>query len=376
MAEQPGGEKTLPASPRKRQRAREEGNVPKSQDLSAALMLLVALLALRYLAPMALESLVAACRHFLGGLDDIVVSRDATRSLALEATYWVARIMLPLMAILLVVGVAVSAAQVGLLVAPKVLAPKWDRLNPLTGLARFASARTAMELVKSILKLSVVTALVYFAVRDRWEELLLIMHTPPLGIVSVIGGLTVAIWWRVVLAMLVIGILDYGFQRWQYERDLMMTQKEAREEAKEMEGDPRIKQRIRQIQRQVAMQRMMKEVPKADVIITNPTHYAVALRYEAATMQAPTVVAKGMRLLAQRIRQTGVEHNVPIVERPELARALYKAVEIGQSVPEDLFRAVAEVLAFVYRIDRRAEKIRERAQQARPQPAPGMRRAV
>jgi flagellar biosynthetic protein FlhB len=158
-----------------------------------------------------------------------------------------------------------------------------------------------------------------------------------------------------------LGVLDFGFQRWQYGRDLMMTVQEAKEEMKQLEGDPRIKQRIRQIQRQMAMKRMMAEVPEADVIITNPIRFAVALRYDPKTMDAPVVIAKGARLLAQRIREIAEEHDVPIVEKPELARALFKSIDVGQPVPEDLFRAVAEVLAFVFKIDRREEKRHERS---------------
>jgi len=188
------------------------------------------------------------------------------------------------------------------------------------------------------------------------------MELTPRALVPAIGGLVMTVWWRIALAMLVLGILDYGFQRWQHNRDLMMTVQEARQEAKELEGDPRIKARVRHIQRQMALQRMMAGVPAADVIITNPTTYAVALRYDMAEMSAPVVVAKGARLLAERIRNIALEHTVPIVRKPDLARTLYRTIEVGQPVPENLFRAVAEVLAYVYEIDRRADKVRERRQ--------------
>ena len=183
----------------------------------------------------------------------------------------------------------------------------------------------------------------------------------PAGMVGAMASLTGLVWLRVVLAMLVLGILDYGYQRWQYLQELRMTVQEAREETKEIEGDPRIRQRIRQIQRQMAMQRMMRAVPEADVVVTNPTHFAVALRYDAREMEVPVVTAKGARLLAERIRALAGEHRVPIVQKPDLARMLYRTIEVGQPVPENLFVAVAEVLAFVFEIDRRAEKIRERS---------------
>ncbi len=360
MPEQPGGEKTLPASARKRQQAREKGNVPKSQDLNAALMMLVALMGLLYLGPYMLTEMLKATRHFFMSLPTTTISSFVFQTLSIQALYWLGRIVAPMMLLMLVAGIAVNTLQVGFLFAPQALTLNVGRLNPLTGLGRFFTVRAVVDLTKSILKLVIISWLVYLALRDRWEQLLLLTNLPPIGVAEALGEIAFAVWWRVVLAMIILGIFDFGFQRWQYGRDLMMTQREAREETKEMEGDPRIKQRIRQIQRQMAMKRMMKEVPKADVVITNPTHYAIALRYDPASMQAPMVVAKGARLLAARIRELAVEHSVPIIEKPELARALYRAVDIGGYVPEQLFRAVAEVLAFVYRIDRRIEKVRER----------------
>ena len=183
----------------------------------------------------------------------------------------------------------------------------------------------------------------------------------PGGIVSAMASLVGLVWLRVVLAMLILGIIDYGYQRWQYMQELRMTVQEAREETKEVEGDPRIRQRIRQVQRQMAMQRMMREVPEADVVITNPTRFAVALRYNAREMEVPVVTAKGARLVAERIREIAAENDVPIVQKPDLARMLFRTIEVGQPVPEDLFVAVAEVLAFVFEIDRRAEKVQERS---------------
>jgi len=217
-----------------------------------------------------------------------------------------------------------------------------------------------VELVKSVAKLVVVSYVVYLTVKGRWDHLMMLSYLPPLAIAKAVADLVFVVWFHAVLVIAVLGLLDYAFQRWQHEQDLRMTVQEAREELKEMEGDPRIRQRVRQIQRQIAMQRMMAEVPAADVVITNPTTYAIALRYDMGEMDAPAVTAKGARLLADRIRELAVQHDVPIVEKPDLARTLYRTVEIGQSVPESLYLAVAEVLRFVYEIDRRTEKTRER----------------
>ncbi|HNR32516.1 MAG TPA: EscU/YscU/HrcU family type III secretion system export apparatus switch protein, partial [Candidatus Hydrogenedentes bacterium] len=282
-----------------------------------------------------------------------------------EETVWRAMMLLfrgaaPFMLLLLVAGLAINLLQVGVLFTVKPLIPKLKRINPISGFAKFFTARTAVELAKSLAKLAFVGAIAWFTLSARTRDMILLALLTPGELVDAISAIIFALWWRVVAAMTFIGLLDYAFQRWQNERDLRMTQQEFRQEMKEMEGDPHIRRRVRQLQRQLAMQRMMAEVPTADVIITNPTEYAVALRYAMNEMAAPVVVAKGARIIAQRIRDLAVAHDVPIVERPELARTLYRTVDIGRAIPETLFRAVAEVLSFVYRIDRRVERVRER----------------
>jgi flagellar biosynthesis protein FlhB len=369
MADETGGEKSLPASPQKIQRAREQGNVARSQDLSSGLALLVALIALWLLSDSMWHGMIDAARYYFAQLPYILPTRDTMRLFAFEGVWLTARVVLPFMGIMLVTGLTANVLQIGFLFTAKPLQPKFNRLNPITGMRRFFSARIVVELVKSLFKLSVISGIVWYGVRGRLDEVLLTMHLAPVQVAWVIAGLIAAVWWRVVLAMLVLGLLDLMFQRWMHARDLRMTVREAREEAKQLEGDPRIKQRVRAIQRQMAMQRMMAEVPTADVIITNPTTFAVALRYDVRTMNAPTVVAKGARLVAERIRSVAVEHDVPIVEKPELARALFQTVDLNQPVPEALFVAVAEVLAFVYEIDRRADKVRERQQTGLARPA-------
>lgn len=368
MPEPSGGEKTLPASARKRERAREEGNVAKSQDLTAAFTMLAALLALRYLGAPAFRAMLDTTRYYLGETANMSVDPSNVQNLTIGAMIFLAKGALPIMLALLACGLAVSILQVGFLMAPRALAPKWQQLNPITGMRKFMSVRSTVELVKSVLKFSLIGYITYFTLRDRWQEVMTLSYLTPWGMTQGLGSLVFVVWFRVVLAMLALGVLDYGFQRWQYEQGLRMTTQEAKEEMKEIEGDPRIKQRIRQIQRQMAMRRMMAEVPSADVVVTNPTTYAVALRYNADEMAAPIVVAKGARLLAARIRDIALKHDVPIVEKPELARALYRTIDISQPVPENLFRAVAEVLAFVYQIDQREEKRRERKASERKSP--------
>ncbi len=360
MPEQPAGEKTLPASEHKKRKAREEGNVAKSQDLNSGWALLIALLALRVFGPDIYQRLVEAGRYFFGHADILLPTPATVQELSIDALARVGACVLPFMGVMALAGVLMNFAQVGVLITAKPLQPKFERINPLTGMQRFVSLRTFVEFIKSILKLVVIGYIVWLSLRMRAEELVALMELTPRGLAPAIGALVMVVWWRVALAMLILGILDYGFQRWQHNRDLMMTVQEAREEAKEFEGDPKIKSRVRQIQRQMAMQRMMGEVPTADVVVTNPTTYAVALRYDIEAMTAPTVIAKGARLVADKIRETAVEHDVPVVRKPELARTMYRTIEVGQTVPEELFRAVAEILAYVYEIDRREDKVRER----------------
>ena len=360
MAEETGGEKTLPASGQKIQRAREEGNIARSQDLSSGLALGVALLSLVLFGPSMVEVLLSAGRYYIGHADEITLDKMSMVGLAIGALRLVALCALPVALAMLASGLFTNLLQVGFLITGKPLVPKFSRLNPISGFQRFVSLRSLVELVKSVLKLSLVVVAAWFALRHRVDEFLVLMAMTPWGILYGVSGLVYSVWWRIAALMIVLGMFDYGYQRWQHMQDLRMTHQEARQEAKELEGDPHIKRRVRQLQRQIATQRMMKEVPEADVIITNPVRFAVALRYNMAEMDTPVVVAKGARKVAERIRNIATEHGVPIVEKPELARALYRTLDVGQGIPESLFRAVAEVLSFVYRIDRRQQKIRER----------------
>jgi flagellar biosynthetic protein FlhB len=306
------------------------------------------------------NGLIEATQFYFGSFSQFGAAPDAMLTLAFGASERIARILLPFVIAMVVAGLAINFIQVGFLFAPKMLAPRFNRINPISGFRKFFSLRSFLELVKSLLKLVLVTYIVYLTARSRVDQVFAAANLTPLGATAAIAALVSAVWFRAALAMLVLGILDFGYQYWQYQQDLRMSVQEAKEEAQQLEGNPRIKQRIRQIQRQMAMRRMMADVPKADVIITNPVTYAVALRYDMDTMDAPLVIAKGARLLAKRIREIGEENDVPIVEKPDLARALYKNIDVGKPVPENLFRAVAEVLSFVYKIDRREEKRRER----------------
>ena len=360
MADQPASEKVLPPSPRKLQQARERGNVARSADLNSGVLLLVAALGLYMLGPLTFNQLIGLTQYYFADASTISLEPGDMQPLLAQALLLTVPVVVPLMLLLMAAGILINITQIGFIFSGQALQPKLERLNPIRGFRRFVSLRSLVELVKSLVKLGVIGYIAYATVRGRIPDILQLMHSSPWAVGVSVWHVLFAVWWRVGLAMIVIGLFDFAFQRWQYLQDLRMTRQEAQDELKQLEGDPRIKQRVRRIQRQMAMQRMMADVPEAEVVITNPTAYAVALRYEAAKMEAPTVVAKGARRIAERIRELAVEHDVPIVERPDLARALFREIEIGGHVPETLFRAVAEVLAYIYEIDRRESKIAER----------------
>jgi len=360
VSQESGAEKTLPASARKKERAREEGNIPKSQDMNAVVALAAGLLVLLIFGGYMMRSMVGMGRYYLANAHHLAEPNTEFSAIMYHAVMMLGITVAPFAAGMVVAALVVNYLQVGVLFTFKAMQPKMSRINPLTGFKRFVSIRSLVELIKSLSKLTVVITVIWIFVRNQLDQIIMLMALSPWQLAPEVGWMIVGIWWRVVLAMLFIGVADVMFQRWQHERDLRMTVQEGRQEAKEIDGDPQIKRRIRQLQRQMAMQRMMQDVPTADVIITNPTHYAVALRYDAAAMSAPVVVAKGVRLIADKIRETAEEHRVPVVQRPELARTLFRTIDVGEPVPESMFRAVAEVLSFVYRIDQRAEKQTER----------------
>jgi flagellar biosynthetic protein FlhB len=218
------------------------------------------------------------------------------------------------------------------------------------------SMRALVELGKAIIKIVVVGAVAFFTIRSQFERLLALANADVWGAWGFLGQTTYTLGLRIAIAFLALGLLDYGFQRYQFEQDIKMTKEEVRQEIKDFEGDPQIRARIRRVRRQMAMNRMMAEVPRAHVVITNPTSLAVALLYDVEKMRAPVVVAKGARLMAERIREKAIEHSVPIVENVPLAQMLFKSVEIGSPIPETLYKAVAEVLAYVYQINRRSRE--------------------
>ncbi len=349
MPEDTGQERTEQATQRRREETRRRGQVAKSTEVNSAVMLLAGF-----------TVLLVFSNYILSGIEDVVtgvfqmiptfeLSPSNFRTLFMGMIWRFFLILLPVFVFLGLAAILVNILQVGFLFTGEPLAPKLDKINPVEGFKRIFSRRSVESLVRDIIKIVVVLWIAWLSVRDMLPGIMGMTDRSVGQLFAFAGSAVFSIAMKILIGYVVIAVLDYAFQRWDYERSIMMTRQEVREELKQTEGDPLIRARIRTMQREMARRRMMEEVPKAEVVITNPTEIAVALAYDAE-MTAPVVVAKGRRLLAERIRNIATEHGVPIVENVMLAQALYKAVDIGQPIPPDLYTAVAEVLAYVYRL--------------------------
>jgi flagellar biosynthetic protein FlhB len=345
-------DKTEPPTPRKRREARAKGQVARSQDLTAAALLFAAFLTLRFVGPPLWTSLVALVAAAL--TPDSPTRLDELPVFVSAITWELAQRLGPYLLIIMVAGLLVLFAQVGPLLTFQPLIPSLNKINPLKGIQRLFSIRSIMLGTINFGKLAVVGLVAYLALT---QEAAAIFFASTLGFFDVVrlgGTLMFELCMQLSAALLVLALLDFAWQRHKHERDLRMTKEEVKDEMRSMEGDPAVKRRRRQLQLQLAMQRLQKDVPAADVVVTNPTHLAVAIGYDAETMAAPKVVAKGADQVAIRIRQIAAQHGIPIVERKPLARALFEAVDVGQYIPERFYKAIAEILAYVYELTGRA----------------------
>jgi flagellar biosynthesis protein FlhB len=346
----PGGDKTQDATPHRRRQAREEGQVARSQDLGSAVLLLLGLMCLLFLGGGLIEYLGQYTRGQLGGAawlraDGQFVAAEWTATLAS-----LARHLLPIMGILFVGAVLVNMLQVGILFLPQKLAPDLTRIDPIKGFGRVFSLAGVMRLTFGVFKIAVIAGVALGSLYGERETILAMtgLAVPEIGRYL----LEILLWTslKIGLALFVLAILDFAFQRWKHEQDIRMTTQEVREEMKNLEGNPEVIARRKHVQRQVALNRLSSAVPKADVVVTNPTELAVAIQYEPETMAAPIVVAKGAGVIAGRIRKLAVEHNIPIIEKKPLAQALYREVAVNHPIPAEKYAAVAEVLAYVYQL--------------------------
>ncbi|MFH1215700.1 MAG: flagellar biosynthesis protein FlhB [Pseudomonadota bacterium] len=352
--EQSGQEKTEQPTGRRLQDARKKGDVAKSMEIPSAAVLLLGLLTIYMLSGFLLENMLNMLRHYLTQLHTINIIPGNMVFLTMESMQQVAVLTVPVMAVILITALSSNYAQIGFLYTTEKMSPKLEKIDPIKGMGRIFSMQTLANTVKSIAKLVIVGYVAYKEIMKNLDGFLPLMDQEPYAILVFYAKVSFWIFLKAAIIIAILAALDYAFQRWQFMKKMMMTKQEVKEEAKMTEGDPHVKGRIRSIQMQMARKRMMTEVPKADVIITNPTRLAIALTYDSTVMKAPTIVAKGAGVIAKRIKEIARENSIPIVEDKPLAQALYKNVEINEQIPENLFQAVAEVLAYVYGLKKKS----------------------
>jgi flagellar biosynthesis protein FlhB len=342
-----GGERTEAPSAKRRQDFRDKGQVAQSKEVHTAALLSSLLLFWIFYMPTFWNGLNNLLISLWNSSSDIIISPATTISLSVYIFQQLGLLLTPLFLIVLIIGFFSSFFQIGWLFTAEPLIPDISRFDVIKGIGRFFSQRSLLEIVKSLLKISLIGWIAFSTVLDKFNEALVLVDTPAITIISYIGKTAALIMAKVCGLLVVLALIDLIFVRWEMEQKMMMTKQELKEEFKETEGDPFIKSQIRSIQNQMARKRMMAEVPKADVVITNPTHLSVAIRYTPKKMDAPVVVAKGAGHIAMRIREIAREHDIPLVENPPVARLLHK-LDLGATIPEEMFKAVAEILAYVY----------------------------
>ncbi|MFN8109685.1 MAG: flagellar biosynthesis protein FlhB [Thermoleophilia bacterium] len=343
-------DRTEKATPKRRAEASERGQVARSSELNTAAGLMALFVMLAFFGGSTMRSLGDLMRRTLASAGQTgTIGPEGAISLLQSTGFQALRLVAPFAVAALVVGVGVSVLQVRPKFSPKVITPHFGAINPLQGVKKMVSMRSAARLVKDIGKVAVVGAITWWVLRGQMDTLVGLTGAEPGRSLSVVSGIVMKLGFSVAVAYLVLAIADVIYERWQHEKDMRMTKDEVKREAKEAEMAPEVKGQMKRRQREMAMRRMMAAVPEADVVITNPTHFAVALRY-TRSLPAPMVVAKGADHVALRIRAVAAEHGVAVLEDPPLARSLYAAAEVGQYIPAEAFAAVAEILAHVYRI--------------------------
>jgi flagellar biosynthesis protein FlhB len=341
-------ERTEQATSKRRDEAREKGQVARSHEIVSVSILVACLIFFYFGSSGFLKSIMELMTTGFRTAGQANITPESLNSLFIAYIFKGFIILFPLMLTVVIAAILGNILQVGIMFSSESITPQLSKIDPIKGFERLFSLRSVMELVKSIFKICIVSIVAYIVVKEEISNMIILMEQSVWGMMIYFGRISFKIVLATTIVLVLLAILDYIYQRWEYEKSLRMTKQEIKDEYKNTEGDPLIKSRIRRLQREMARKRMMAEVPKADVIITNPTHLAVAIKYDPDIMLAPTVVAKGANLIAEKIKQIAAENDIPIVENKPLAQVLYKMVDINDLIPEDLYRAVAEVLAFVY----------------------------
>ncbi len=345
-----GDNRTEKPTGKRRSEARSKGQAAKSAEITSVAVLFVGMWMLSSRASDLVNAYATVTREAFRMIALRGERPEAVLSISMNLLMTGISVVAPVVLAVAATGMVITVVQVGPMFSTQVLKPDLNKINPLVGIKRLWSPRIFMELAKAALKIAVMGFVAQQVIRERYWLLVGLQVSSPASALATLGGIMLEIAQKCGLALLVMAAADYLYQRRSFESGLMMTKQEVKEEAKQAEGSPLVKGKIRSLQRQLARSRMMQSVPDADVVVTNPTHYAVAIEYKPEKMQAPVVTAKGQMLVAQNIKKVAREHGVPVVENPPLARALYAAVEIGDAIPPEMYQAVAEVLAFIYKL--------------------------
>lgn len=354
--EGPGGEKTEEPTPKKLDDARKEGQVAKSKEIANAFGILALFLVLKFYVGAMGQGFIDVFKGIYGQIPNLIqmyngmVPEAALMVVIRSIMIRMLLIMAPVLIVAIVVAFVCDVVQVRWKVTTKPLQPKFSKLNPIKGFGRIFSVNSLVELLKSVAKIGIISYVVYSYIMDRLKDIYLLYDMALNTAIGLIGEIVIDLGIRIAAVYMVLAFLDFAYQKWKFKQDMMMTKQEVKDEYKNQEGDPQIKGKQKQRMREASMRRMMQQLPEADVVITNPTHYAVAVKYDPEKYDAPYVIAKGQDYLAQRIKEIAKENDVEIVENKPLARMLYANVEIGGLVPPELYQAVAEVLAFVYHL--------------------------
>ncbi|MCK5126309.1 MAG: flagellar biosynthesis protein FlhB [candidate division Zixibacteria bacterium] len=350
MADKPAQEKTETATPRKLNKAREEGQVARSMELNSVVIVCFGFVSLYLLGPMMYDSMSGIMRYTLSNAPAIAITPDKVQLIFADRIATFAQIAAPAILLIAVFAFGINVVQTGWMVSFKSLQPKFDKLDVIKGIGRLISKKSLITLIRDVIK-TVVIAIVAYQTIDGWMPDLITIGDKTAGQYGqILGKLALMLAIKICVVLFILAMFDFAYQRWDFANNQKMTKQEVREEMKDTDGNPQLKSHIKQVQREMAQRRMMSEIPEADVVVTNPTHYAVALKYDVDTMSAPKVVAKGQRLIAQKIKKIAKEKGIPIVENKPLARSLFKLVDVGAYIPNELFKAVAEVLAYIYRV--------------------------
>ncbi len=341
-------ERTEEATSRRREDARGKGQVARSTEIVSVGILVACLIYFYFGASGLLKNIMELMTFGFRTAGQYNLTPDSLNYLFADYVFKGFIILFPIMLTVVVAAVLGNMLQVGVMFSTESVTPTFSKIDPVKGFERLFSLRAIVDLIKNICKICIISLVVYITIKGELDNMIPLMDQSVWGMMTYFGRICFKIILATTIIFVILAILDYIYQRWEYEKSLRMTKQEIKDEYKNTEGDPLIKSRIRRLQREAAQKRMMAAVPKADVIITNPTHLAVAVQYDPENMMAPKVVAKGANIIAEKIREIARENDIPIVEDKPLAQVLYKMVDVDQTIPEDLYRAVAEVLAFVY----------------------------